>query len=167
MVQASSLLWCTQDASTTREMPKTSNAVVNKAGPGASAGPAGKVVKPETGKLVRLCVAAWLIPGAGHYMLRRRGRALILFLAILTMFAFGLVMKGQFFSTGSPSWLETLGYFGEMCVGLAMPVARFFNYAGDTAFVSADFGTAFLVSAGMLNVLAILDAYDIALGRKP
>lgn len=145
-------------------MPKTSNAVVNKAG---AAGPAGKVEKPDTGKLVRLCVAAWLIPGAGHYLLRRRGRALVLFLAIITMFVFGLVMKGQFFSTGSPSWLETLGYFGEMCIGAAMPVARFFNYAGDTSFVSADFGTAFLVSAGMLNVLAILDAFDIALGRKP
>lgn len=145
-------------------MPKTSNAVVSKTGP---AGPVGKAEKRDTGKLVRLCVAAWLVPGAGHYLLRRRGRALVLFLAIITMFVFGLVMKGQFFSTGSPSWLETLGYFGEMCVGAAMPVARFFNYVGDTAFVSADFGTAFLVSAGMLNVLAILDAYDIALGRKP
>jgi hypothetical protein len=142
-------------------MPKTSNEVVNKAGA------ASKASRPETAKLLRLCAAAWLIPGAGHYILGRRGRALVLFLAILTMFAFGLVMKGQFFATGSPSWLETLGYFGEMCVGLAMPVARFFNYVGDTSFVSADFGTAFLVSAGMLNVLAVLDAYDIALGRKP
>ena len=129
--------------------------------------PAARAAKPEVAKLVRLCLAAWLVPGAGHYMLRRRGRALILFVAIVTMFLFGLVMRGQFFSTGSPSWLETLGYFGEMCVGLAMPVARFFTYAGDPSFVSADFGTTFLVSAGMLNLLAILDAYDIALRRKP
>ncbi len=142
-------------------MPKASNEVINK--PAVAV----KAPKPDTGRLVRLCAAAWLIPGAGHYMLGRRGRALVLFLAILTMFLFGLAMKGQFFSTGSPSWLETLGYFGELCVGLAMPIARFFTYAGDTSFVSADFGTAFLVSAGMLNVLAILDAYDIALGRKP
>ena len=124
--------------------------------------------KPDTGRLIRLCVAAWAVPGAGHYLLGRRGRALILFLAIITMFAFGLAMKGQFFSTQSPSWLETLGYYGELCVGLAMFVAHFFGYAGgDPFFVSADFGTAFLVSAGMLNLLAILDAYDIALGRKP
>ncbi len=143
-------------------MAKTSNDVVS-----SKAGSAGKASKPDTARLVRLCAAAWLVPGAGHYMLGRRGRALVLFLAILAMFGFGLVMKGQFFSTGSPSWLETLGYFGEMCVGLAMPVARFFTYTGDPSFVSADFGTAFLVSAGMLNVLAILDAYDIALGRKP
>lgn len=124
--------------------------------------------KPNTGRLFRLCAAAWLIPGAGHYMLGRRARALILFLAIVSMFAFGLVMKGQFFSVHSPSYLESLGWFGEFAVGLAMPLASFFGYTGgDPFFVSADFGTAFLVAAGMLNVLSILDAYDIALGRKP
>lgn len=126
------------------------------------------VAKPDTGRLIRLCVAAWLLPGAGHLMLGRRARALTLFLAIIIMFLLGLLMKGQFFSTQSASWLETLGYYGELCVGAAMFVARFFGYpGGDPFFVSADFGTAFLVSAGMLNVLAILDAYDIALGRKP
>lgn len=130
--------------------------------------PAATLAKPATSRLIRLCLAAWLIPGAGHYLLGRRWRALILFLTIITMFSFGLLMKGQFFSTQSASWLEILGHFGELCVGLAMPVASFFGYAGgDPSFVSADFGAAFLVSAGMLNVLAILDAYDIALGRKP
>ena len=63
---------------------------------------------------------------------------------------------------------ETLGYFGEMCVGVAMPAARFFGYSGgDLFFVSSDYGTAFLVAAGMLNMLCLLDAYDIAMGRKP
>jgi hypothetical protein len=142
-------------------MPKTQSELVKEPASG------GKTAKPDTARLVRLCAAAWLVPGAGHYMLHRRGRALVLFLAVIIMFIFGLIMKGQFFSTGSPSWLETLGYFGEMCVGLAMPVARFFTYTGDPSFVSSDFGTAFLVSAGMLNALTILDAYDIALGRKP
>jgi len=123
---------------------------------------------PDTGRLVRLCAAAWLIPGAGHYMLGRRVRALILLLAIVSMFGFGLLMKGEFFSVHSPSYLETLGWFGEFAVGLPMPLASFFGYnGGDPYFVSADFGTAFLVAAGMLNVLTILDAYDIALRRKP
>ena len=127
-----------------------------------------KPPKPDTARLIRLCVAAWLIPGSGHYLLGRRWRALVLFLGIVIMFVFGLLMKGQFFSVGSASYLETLGYFGELCVGLPMPVASFFGYSGgDPFFASADFGTAFLVSAGMLNALAVLDAYDIALGRKP
>ena len=123
---------------------------------------------PKLSALVRLCVAAWLVPGLGHWLLGRRWRALILFSAIVTMFFMGIAMQGQFFSTNSGSYLETLGYFGEMCVGLAMPVTRFFGYAGgDPLFVSADFGTAYLVAAGMLNTLSVLDTYDIAVGRKP
>ena len=117
--------------------------------------------------LVRLCVAAWLIPGLGHLMLGRKWRALILFASIGIMFVLGLAMQGQFFSISSASYLQTLGYYGELCVGLAMPGARFFGYAGgDPFFVSSDFGTAYLVAAGMLNVLAVLDCYDIAMGRK-
>jgi len=118
--------------------------------------------------LVRLCVAAWLVPGLGHFLLGRKWRALILFTAILTMFLLGIAMQGEFFQTNSESYLQTLGYFGELCVGLAMPVARFFGYAGgNPLFVSSDFGTAYLVAAGMLNTLSVLDTYDIAMGRKP
>ncbi len=92
---------------------------------------------------------------------------MILFLAIVGMFVFGLLMQGQVFALGSPSYLERLGYLGELCSGLVLPVARFFGYSGGNPFfASADYGTAYLVTAGMLNVLAILDTYDIALLRK-
>jgi hypothetical protein len=121
----------------------------------------------EFGRALRLCVGGWLVPGLGHLMLGRKWRAVILFVSIIAMFLLGLAMKGEFFARGSPSYLEALGYFGEMAVGLAMPAARFFGYSGgDPFFVSSDYGTAFLVSAGMLNILAILDAYDIAARRK-
>lgn len=126
-------------------------------------------VKPkvEPGYLARICLAAYLVPGLGHLLLGRKGRALVLFISILTMFVFGLLMKGEFFSFQSSSYLQTLGYFGQMCVGIAMPAAKFFSYSGgDPFFVSSDYGTAFLVSAGMLNLLTVLDAYDIAVGRK-
>jgi len=123
--------------------------------------------KADRGVLVRLCVAAWLVPGFGHLLLGRKWRALILFASILGMFLLGIVMKGKFFSVHSPSYLQTLGFFGEMCVGVALPAALFFGYTGgDPYFVSSDYGTAFLVAAGMLNLLTVLDAYDIALGRK-
>ncbi len=126
------------------------------------------LARPQPGRLIRLCAAGWLIPGFGHLLLGRKWRALILFLSILTMFLFGLAMKGEFFSTQSGSYLQTLGFLGELCVGVAMPAAKFFGYSGgDPFFVSSDYGTAFLVAAGMLNVLAILDAHDIALGRRP
>ena len=123
--------------------------------------------RPPTVTLVRLCVAAWLIPGLGHLLVGRRWRGLILFASILIMFVLGLAMQGQIFSTSSVSYLEVLGHYGQLCVGLAMPAARFFGYAGgDPFFVSSDFGTAYLVAAGMLNVLAVLDCFDIAMGRK-
>jgi len=133
----------------------------------ANAKPKTAASHPQILTLVRLCVAAWLVPGLGHLLLGRKWRALILFASIITMFALGLAMQGQFFSTGSGSYLQTLGYYGELCVGVAMPGARFFGYSGgDPFFVSSDFGTAFLVAAGMLNVLAVLDCFDIAMGRK-
>jgi hypothetical protein len=116
----------------------------------------------------RLVLAAWLIPGLGHLLLGRKWRAAILFASILAMFLLGLAMKGEFFSRHSESYLQMLGYYGELSVGAAMAAATFFGYAGgDSFFVSSDYGTAFLVAAGMLNLLAVLDAYDIAVGRKP
>ena len=124
--------------------------------------------QPKLSTLVRLCVAAWMVPGLGHLLLGRKWRAVILFSAIVTMFLMGIAMQGEFFTTGSGSYLQTLGYFGELCVGLAMPAARFFGYAGgNPLFISADFGTAYLVAAGMLNALSVLDTYDIAMSRKP
>ena len=125
-------------------------------------------VQPKMSTLVRLCVAAWVVPGLGHLLLGFKWRALILFSAIMSMFLMGIAMQGEFFTSSSGSYLQTLGYFGELCVGLVMPAARFFGYAGgNPLFVSADFGTAYLVAAGMLNTLSILDTYDLAMGRKP
>ena len=123
--------------------------------------------QPSTGSLFGLCFAAWLVPGLGHFLQGRRWRGLVLFLAIVGMFVFGLAMQGQFFATGSGTYLHTLGYFAELSTGLPMPAATFFGYGGgDTFFVCSDYGTAFLISAGMLNILTVLNTYDIALGRK-
>ncbi len=123
--------------------------------------------RPTTGRLVQLCVAAWLIPGLGHFLLGKKWRALILFAAITLMFLIGLAMKGEFFSLGTGSYLETLGYYGVWGMGLGRGLATFFGYAGgDPFFPSADYGTAFVISAGMLNILTVFDVFDIAMGRK-
>jgi Family of unknown function (DUF6677) len=133
--------------------------------PQEAAGPAGP--QPSSGSLFGLCLAAWLVPGLGHFLQGRKGRAVVLFLAIVAMFVLGVAMQGQFFASGSGSYLHTLGYFAELSIGVPMPTATFFGYGGGNVyFVCSDYGTAFLISAGMLNVLTILDAYDIAMGRK-
>ncbi len=126
-----------------------------------------KVPPPKLGELVRLCVGAWLIPGLGHLLLRKKWRALILFACIVGMFLCGVAMQGSFFAVSGGSYLKVLGHYGELCAGIIMPAATFFGYAGGNPFfVCADYGTAFLVAAGMLNILAILDVYDIAIGNK-
>ena len=120
------------------------------------------------GDIARLCVSAWLLPGLGHLLLGRGWRALLLFASIISMFLLGLTMQGEFFKFGSNHWLRTLGCLGEWSVGLALPVSLWFDYGGgDPFFVSSDYGTAFLVAAGMLNILCILDVFDIAMERKP
>lgn len=118
--------------------------------------------------ITRLCVSAWLMPGMGHLLLGHRWRASLLFTSIISMFLLGLTMQGEFFILGSGHWLRTLGCLGEWSVGLALPVSLWFDYGGgDPFFVSSDYGTAFLVAAGMLNILCILDVFDIAMQKKP
>ncbi len=100
-------------------------------------------------------------------MLGRRWRALVLFVSIVGMFVMGIAMQGQYFSLASSSYLHSLGYLAELAVGAPMRVATFFGYGGGNIyFACSDYGTAYLIAAGMLNVLTILDAYDIAWGRK-
>ncbi len=124
--------------------------------------------KYPPGSIVRLCISAWLLPGMGHMLLGHRWRALLLFTSIMAMFLLGLIMQGEFFILGSGHWLRTLGCLGEWSVGLAVPVSLWFDYSGgDPFFISSDYGTAFLVAAGMLNILCILDVFDIAMERKP
>lgn len=123
---------------------------------------------PALARLAGICVAAWLVPGCGHLLLGKKGRAAILFASILAMFLLGLALHGEFFKIDSSSYLQRLGFLGELCVGAAMPAAKLFGYSGGNGnVVTSDYGTAYLVAAGMLNVLSIFDAYDIALGRKP
>lgn len=129
-----------------------------------------KPAHPQTsaGNVFSVCLAAWLIPGLGHLLLGRKWRALTLFVSIVGMFVLGLAMQGQYFSLGSPSYLHSLGYLAELSVGVTMRAATFFGYGGgNTFFVCSDYGTAYLISAGMLNLLTVMDAYDIARGRKP
>lgn len=113
----------------------------------------------------------WLIPGSGHILLKRRGRGIVLFLTISLMFLFGLLMRGAMFTPQSGDLLTTLintgGFIGDLCSGLFYILAVVFNYAQpDQAGAVHDYGAKFLVAAGLLNLLAITDVYDIAARRK-
>ena len=112
-------------------------------------------------------VAAWLLPGGGHFWQRRWGRGALLLGSIGLTFALGLSYGGRFFQLVPGNFVETLGYVGDLCSGLLYLGAKFWGYEMPAvAAPAADYGTKFLLVAGLLNVLCILDAYDIAVGNK-
>ncbi len=121
----------------------------------------------QSGALVLLCVAAWAIPGAGHLWLGRRGKGLVFLVALPLMFAVGLALRGRLFPFDLSDPLVALQALADLGVGLTYLVASALGYgAGDVRAVTYEYGNAFLVVAGLLNVLVIIDAYDVALGRK-
>ena len=114
---------------------------------------------------------AWLIPGGGHLLLKRTGRGVLLMLAITGMFLCGLMMRGAMFQPQSGDILTTLintgGFIGDLASGILYLLSSWLGYAQpDMAGHVHDYGTKFLVTAGLLNVLAIVDTFEIASGRK-
>lgn len=112
-------------------------------------------------------LAGWLIPGAGHVIAKRYGRAAILFAAIALMFVLGLLMQGKLYVANPADPLTMLGFIGDLGTGLLYIGGRLFG-VGQTPVqvVTADYGTKFIVVAGLLNVIAAVDAHNLRIGRK-
>ena len=114
---------------------------------------------------------AWLIPGGGHFLLKRTGRGALLFASVILMFLLGLMMRGAMFQPQTGDVLTTIiycgGFLGDLASGLLYLLAIWMGYSQpDMAGHVHDYGTKFLVAAGLLNVLAMVDAYEIALQEK-
>jgi hypothetical protein len=121
----------------------------------------------DTGTTFLICALAWAVPGAGHLWLGRVRTGFILFLALSSMFALGLCLHGQIFSFDLSQPLVALAALADLMVGAPYLLARVLGL-GDGQVVASTFehGNTFLVAAGLLNSLVVIDAYDIALGRK-
>ena len=112
-------------------------------------------------------IAGWLFPGAGHFLLRKWGRGALLCISIVGMFVLGLAMHGKTY-TGAQDILEMLGFIGDLGTGLLFFACRIFGLGADQVMVTtADYGTKFIVVAGLLNVIAAVDAHNLRTGRKP
>ncbi len=121
----------------------------------------------EPGTLVLVCLAAWAIPGAGHFWLGRVQKGLVFFVALMTMFISGLLLKGRLFPFELGEVLVALAAFANFGLGLPWLVARMLDLGqGTVTAVTWEYGNCFLIVAGLLNFLVILDAFDIATGRK-
>jgi hypothetical protein len=121
----------------------------------------------QSGALALLCAAAWAIPGAGHLWLGRRSKGIVLLVVLPLMFAIGLALQGRLFPFDLSDPLGCLGAFADLGIGLTYFIASGLGYgAGDVRVVTYEYGNAFLIVAGLLNMLVVIDAYDVALGRK-
>jgi len=117
-------------------------------------------------------VLGWLLPGAGHFYLKRWNHGILLLFAITGMFGFGLLMRGRMFEPQTGDLFTTVvycgGYVADLANGALYFLASWLGYHQDQlASAVADYGTKFLVCAGLLNILAVIDAYEIAVGEKP
>jgi hypothetical protein len=109
----------------------------------------------------------WLIPGAGHVLVKRPFRGLFLFVSITSMFVLGVAMHGKLYAPNAGEILNILGFVGDLGAGLLYVVAKALDFGRDAVQVAtADYGTKFAVVAGLLNFISAIDAHNIALGRK-
>ena len=135
------------------------------------------------------CVLAWLVPGLGHYSLGRKGRAAAFFVIVLVTFLLGLLSGGTSSLADPQQPLSYLATFDNLAMGPIEILARKVSLGGLAYRLPPDegdqrrqqllarlrervrhptyeYGSTYLLTAGLMNMLLILDAFDIASGRK-
>jgi hypothetical protein len=112
-------------------------------------------------------LVAWLIPGAGHMMQKRWIRGTLLMFSIVTMFVLGLLMQGHVYHANGGDILDILGFVGDVGSGALYFVTLAKDWGhGAIEHATADYGTKYLIVAGLLNFISVADAYHIAIGKK-
>lgn len=132
---------------------------------------------PTPAKAWWMGIAAWAVPGAGHFLQGRWIRGLVIAGVVCGMFATGLVFGGHLFGLGgtedgSSKLLQLPPTIANLGTGLMYLVCwasgnGFSDAAEYAKLATFEYGNTFLLVAGLLNYLAMLDAFDIAAGRKP
>ncbi|MGA2347235.1 MAG: DUF6677 family protein [Candidatus Sulfotelmatobacter sp.] len=128
-----------------------------------------KVAQAEPSSMMAVLAPAigWLVPGAGHMIQKRWIRGALLFISIMTLFLLGLAMQGRIYKANGGDILDILGFIGDFGAGglYILTLANDWGQ-GAIAFATADYGTKFMIVAGLLNFIAVADAYHIAIGKK-
>jgi hypothetical protein len=113
-------------------------------------------------------IAGWLVPGAGHLMLKRWGRGVLVLASISCMFVLGIMMGARLYAPNAADLLDMLGFLGDLGAGLLYLVGHALGWGqAPVQVVTADYGAKFVVVAGLLNLISAVDAHSIAVGRKP
>jgi len=116
---------------------------------------------------VAVLLIGWLVPGAGHLLLRKWVRGTLLLLSIVGMFAIGVALQGKLYTPNTGEPLDMLGFVGDLGAGLLYALGRLLSWGQSPVLTAvADYGTKFIVVGGLLNVVAAVDAHSLASGRK-
>jgi hypothetical protein len=119
------------------------------------------------GNPVMAMIAAWLVPGLGHLYLRRWRRGIAFFLLVFVSILVGWSLQGNLYRVVPNQPLSVLGTIGAMGMGIPYFVLRYgLGYEGDVVGAGFEYGTAFLLTAGLMNLLLVLDVWDISRGKK-
>jgi hypothetical protein len=120
------------------------------------------------GLTVAACVAGALFPGLGHAILRRWDRAVVFMGSICLMFFIGLGLHARLFNPDFSDFFAILKFLADAGSGLLYWVCWLRGLGpGEPSAYAYDFGNVFVFVAGLLNMLVVVDVFDIALGRKP
>ncbi len=125
------------------------------------------VASVGTAKTLAACIAGACIPGLGHAFLGKWDRALVFFACISTMFALGLRLGGRLFDPSVDSFFSILKFCADAGSGLFYWILWLLGEGrGDPTAYTYDYANTFIYVAGLLNMLVVVDVFDIALGRK-
>jgi hypothetical protein len=127
----------------------------------------GVTLQKGGGSALPVALAGWLVPGAGHFLVGRWTRGLGVFVAVAGLAVTGYVLRGNVFSYHPGDAFGTLGFLADAGSGIFYGMARLFERAGpDVSRAAGDYGTRFIAAAGIVNILAVLDAFEIASRRR-
>jgi len=129
--------------------------------------PGGDAPRSKERRAWGMALAGWLLPGLGHALQRMWGRAAVVFCTVGLLVVVGTAMRGNLFSSNGNDAFDTLGYLADLGTGSFYLAARALERGGaDVSHADGDYGTRFLATAGVLNLLAALHAFEAARGRK-
>jgi hypothetical protein len=124
--------------------------------------------QPLTTLAIAAPIAGWLVPGAGHLIQKRWIRGLLLMFAVVVLYLAGLGMQGKVYAFNTGDLLDILGFLGDLGTGALYLAARGMDWGqAIVPHATADYGTKFIIVAGLLNIVSAVDAYHVASGKKP